>query len=64
LLYHGGMLRQTPPADENLYIGHLAAMDLVPIRVDSATQALKQSRQRIFITNGVELSKTLEVRIL
>jgi hypothetical protein len=30
LLYMESLLRQTPPTDDNLYIGHQAAMDLVP----------------------------------
>lgn len=64
LLYLEGMLRQTPPTDENLYIGHLAAMDLVPYQLEPAVQALKQPRQRILIADGVGLGKTLEAGIL
>lgn len=41
LLYMESLLRHTPPTDENLYIGHKAAMDLVPYQLDPAIQALE-----------------------
>lgn len=46
-LYIEAMLRQTPPTDGNLYVGHRAAMDPVPYQLDPALQALEQPRQRI-----------------
>jgi len=64
LLYIESLLRQTPPTDENLYIGHLAAMDPVPFQLDPAIQALQQPRQRILIADGVGLGKTLEAGVL
>jgi len=64
LLYMESLLRQTAPTDENLYIGHRAAMDLVPYQLDPALQALEQPRQRILIADAVGLGKTLECGIL
>ncbi len=64
MLYMESLLRQTPPTDENLYIGHQAAMDLVPYQLDPAVQALQQPRQRILIADSVGLGKTLECGIL
>jgi superfamily II DNA or RNA helicase len=64
LLTMESLLRQTPPTDENLYIGHQAAMDFVPYQLDPAIQALKQPRQRILIADAVGLGKTLEAGIL
>ncbi|MGM0681442.1 MAG: helicase-related protein [Thermodesulfobacteriota bacterium] len=64
LLYMESLLRQTPPTDNNLYIGHQAAMDLVPYQLDPAIQALQQPRQRILIADAVGLGKTLEAGVL
>ncbi len=64
LLYIESLLRQTPPTDENLYIGHKGAMDYVPYQLDPAIQALKQPRQRILIADAVGLGKTIEAGIL
>ncbi|MBU1737084.1 MAG: DEAD/DEAH box helicase family protein [Proteobacteria bacterium] len=64
LLYMESLLRQKTPTDENLYIGHQAAMDLVPYQLDPAIQALKQPRQRILIADAVGLGKTLACGIL
>lgn len=64
LLYMESLLRQAPPTDENLYLGHRAAMDAVPYQVDPAIQALKQPRQRILIADAVGLGKSLEAGIL
>lgn len=64
MLYMESLLRQTPPTDENLYIGHQAAMDLVPYQLDPAIQALQQPRQRILIADAVGLGKTLACGIL
>lgn len=64
LLYMESLLRQAPPTDENLYIGHQAAMDPVPYQLDPAIQALQQPRQRILIADAVGLGKTLACGIL
>jgi ERCC4-related helicase len=64
LLYLESLLRQTPPTDSNIYIGHQAAMDLVPYQLDPALQALDKPRQRILIADAVGLGKTLEAGIL
>lgn len=64
LLYMESLLRQTPPTDDNLYIGHKAAMDPVPYQLDPAIQALEQPRQRILIADAVGLGKTLACGIL
>ena len=64
ILYMESLLRQTSPTDENLYIGHKAAMDLVPYQLDPAIQALQQPRQRILIADAVGLGKTLACGIL
>ena len=64
LLYMESLLRQTTPTDEKLYIGHKAAMDLVPYQLDPAIQALDQPRHRILIADAVGLGKTLEAGIL
>ena len=50
LLYIESLLRQTAPTDDNLYIGHRAAMDPVPYQLDPAMQALAQPRPRILVT--------------
>jgi len=63
-LYLESLLRQTPPTDESLYIGHKAAIDLVPYQLDPALQALKEPRQRILIADAVGLGKTIECGIL
>lgn len=59
LLYMESLLRQTPPTDENLYIGHQAAIDVVPYQLDPAILALKQPRQWILIADAVGLGKTI-----
>jgi superfamily II DNA or RNA helicase len=64
LLYMESLLRQKAPTDENLYIGHKAAMDRVPYQLDPAIQALEQPRQRILIADAVGLGKTLACGIL
>jgi ERCC4-related helicase len=64
LLYMESLLRQKTPTDDNLYIGHKAAMDYVPFQFDPAIQALKQPRQRILIADAVGLGKTLEAGVL
>ncbi|NLX25053.1 MAG: DEAD/DEAH box helicase [Lentisphaerae bacterium] len=63
-LYIESLLRQTPPTDEHLYVGHKAAMDVVPYQLDPAIQALKEPRQRILISDAVGLGKTIECGVL
>ncbi len=64
LLAIESLLRQTPPTDDNLYIGHLGAMDPVLYQRDPAIQALDQTRQRILIADAVGLGKTMECGVL
>lgn len=64
LLYLDTLLRQTPPTDGRIYMGHRAAMDQLPFQFDPARQALQQPRQRILIADSVGLGKTLEAGIL
>ncbi|NQU65248.1 MAG: DEAD/DEAH box helicase, partial [SAR324 cluster bacterium] len=64
ILYMESLLRQKPPTDENLYIGHQAAMDMVPYQLDPAIQSLEQPRQRILIADAVGLGKTMEAGVL
>ena len=63
-LFVESLLRQTPPTDENLYIGHKGAMDVLPFQLEPAAQALEQPRQRILIADSVGLGKTIECGIL
>ena len=64
ILFMESLLRQTPPTDEYLYIGHQGAMDVVPYQIDPAIQALQQPRQRILMADAVGLGKTIEAGIL
>jgi len=64
LLYVESLLRQTPPTDDKLYIGHTGAVDAVPYQLDPAIQALRQPRQRILLADAVGLGKTIEAGIL
>lgn len=63
-LFIESLLRQTPPTDEALYVGHKAAIDLVPYQLDPAIQALREPRPRILIADAVGLGKTIECGIL
>lgn len=64
LLHMESQLRQVPPTDDNLYIGHRAAMDVLEYQLDPARIALQKPRQRILIADAVGLGKTLECGIL
>lgn len=64
LVYIEGLLRQSPPTDDRIYVGHKGAMDIVPYQMDPAIQALKEPRQRILIADAVGLGKTMECGIL
>ncbi|POZ50727.1 DEAD/DEAH box helicase [Methylovulum psychrotolerans] len=63
-LYLEALLRESPPTDNKLYVGHRAAMDVVPYQMQPTLQALNQPRQRILIADAVGLGKTLEAGIL
>jgi len=64
ILYMESLLRQTAPAEEKLYIGHSAAMDVNPYQLDPAVQALRQPRQRMLIADAVGLGKTIACGVL
>lgn len=64
LVYIEGLLRQSPPTDDRIYVGHKGAMDIVPYQMDPAIQALNEPRQRILIADAVGLGKTIECGIL
>ncbi len=64
LLYIESLLRDVPPPDDRLCIGHRAAMDTLDFQLTPAWQALKRPRQRILIADAVGLGKTLEAGIL
>src|SRR5689334_252124 len=63
-LYLESLLRQSPPTDTDLWIGHRAAVDDLPFQLDPALQALDQPRQRILMADSTGLGKTVEVGIL
>lgn len=66
-LYLESLLRRkTPPytGEARLYIGHEAAMNVLPYQLEPALKALNQPRQRILIADAVGLGKTLECGIL
>jgi hypothetical protein len=63
-LYIESLLRQSPPTDSDLWIGHNAAVDDLPFQLDPAVQALDQPRARILIADAVGLGKTIECGIL
>jgi SNF2 family DNA or RNA helicase len=63
-LYMESQLRRIPPTDDDLYVGHRAAMDLLEYQLEPAAQALEQPRQRMLIADAVGLGKTVEAGIL
>jgi ERCC4-related helicase len=63
-LYLESLLRQSPPTSGDLWIGHRAAIDVLPYQLDPALQALRQIRHRILLADAVGLGKTIEVGIL
>lgn len=63
-LYLEALLRQSPPTGSGIWIGHRAAMDLLPFQLEPALQALDQPRPRILMADAVGLGKTIEVGIL
>ena len=64
LLFIEAHLRQTAPTGNDLYVGHKAAMDMLPYQLDPAIKALSMPRQRLLIADAVGLGKTLEAGIL
>ena len=63
-LHIESLLRESPPADGKLYLGHKGAMDPVQYQRAPALQALEQPRPRILIADGTGLGKTIEAGIL
>jgi superfamily II DNA or RNA helicase len=64
LLFIEAHLRQTAPTETDLYVGHRAAMDVLPFQLDPTLKALRMPRQRLLIADAVGLGKTLEAGIL
>lgn len=64
LLYLESMLRRIPPTDDELHVGHTAAMDVLDFQLEPTLMALQKPRQRILIADAVGLGKTLEAGIL
>jgi superfamily II DNA or RNA helicase len=63
-LYIESLLRDAPPVDERLHIGHRAVMDRAPYQYAPAARALALPRPRLLIADAVGLGKTLEAGIL
>jgi ERCC4-related helicase len=63
-LYLESLLRRTPPTDDKVYLGHLAALNFARYQLVPAQRALTSLRPSIGIFDGVGIGKTLEVGIL
>jgi SNF2 family DNA or RNA helicase len=63
-LYLESLLRQTPPTEAAVYLGHQAAMKVQTYQLVPAVKALAQPRPRLLIADGVGLGKTLEAGVL
>ncbi len=63
-LYLESLLRQSPPSEKSIAIGHRGAIREAPYQLVPASMALAQPRPRILIADGVGLGKTIEVGIL
>ena len=63
-LYLESLLRRTPPTDDNIYLGHQAAINVAAYQMRPAQMALEALRPRILIADGVGLGKTIEAGIL
>jgi ERCC4-related helicase len=63
-LYIESLLRRTPPTDDKVYLGHLAALNFARYQLVPAHRALASLRPSIGIFDGVGIGKTLEVGIL
>lgn len=64
VLYVESLLREVPPPDDGLYMGHRAAMDVLDFQLEPTAMALERPRARILIADAVGLGKTLEAGIL
>jgi superfamily II DNA or RNA helicase len=64
LLHMESLLRQIPPTDNRLHIGHRAAINMLNYQLKPAQITLNKPRQRILIADAVGLGKTLECGIL
>jgi len=63
-LHIESLLRDTPPPDNKLYLGHRGAMDELAYQRTPAVMAIERPRPRIMIADGTGLGKTLEAGIL
>lgn len=63
-LFIESQLRQTPPTDAKIYVGHKAAIDPLNYQFTPAVRALQASRPRVLIADAVGLGKTIECGIL
>lgn len=63
-LYLESLLRRTPPTDDLVYLGHLAALNFAKYQLAPAHRALAALKPAIGIFDGVGIGKTLEVGIL
>ena len=63
-LYLESLLRQSPPTEPHLVVGHRGAMDVKDYQLVPAARALQQPRARILIADAVGLGKTIETGIL
>src|SRR5262245_53939554 len=63
-LYLESLIRQSPPTGSDLWIGHRAAIDVLPYPLDAALVALKPIRHRIVLGGTAGLGNTIEVGIL
>ena len=63
-LYLESLLRRTPPTDEQIYLGHKAAINKANFQLEPTRLALEALRPRILIADGVGLGKTIEAGIL
>lgn len=63
-LYLESLIRRTPPTDDQIHLGHRAAINQAPYQLGPAEIALEALRPRILIADGVGLGKTVEAGIL
>ena len=50
-------MRDVPPPDDGLYVGHRAAMDILDFQLEPTWMALQRPRQRILIADAVGLGR-------
>jgi Helicase conserved C-terminal domain/SNF2-related domain len=63
-LFLESLLRQSPPSEKAIAVGHRGAIREAPYQLVPASMALAQPRPRILMADGVGLGKTIEVGIL